>query len=362
MMTSLKYALALLVFASVLPAQGQDNLSKYGNTPVPVVNRTGGANNKLYLMGEENGELIFRYNPKDSQEIILPLNTPGLSILYTPPREYEDHVDIINAGDYDRAVGSMREYVYPLVRYLQIPPDNINIHSVVDRFTFALVRSSDLDEASALMAYLPLTKLPPQYIDYAFILTERLVDAGKTDEALKLLNRIPLSKKYEALLPKIMRFANQLRETGNVSEALFLYQRIQDIPDTRVQKEAILWTAYCNLETGRSQTAELFVEKAGEIEPEERAFSLLKLVQGRLAMAADNTELAMGNISQGVVTADISYPWTPELFYCSGTLYQKIGRNDVAREIYGEVDLFYGSTPWGEKSREQLAKLPAQGS
>ncbi|MGE9292022.1 MAG: hypothetical protein ACQKBW_00280, partial [Puniceicoccales bacterium] len=102
----------------------------------------------------------------------------------------------------------------------------------------------------------------------------------------------------------------------------------------------------------------LFVEKAGQIGPDERAFSLQKLVQGLIAMAVGNTDAAMGSISQGVVAADISYPWTPELFYRSGTLYQQIGRPAVARQIYGEVDLFFGSTPWGEKSREQMAKLP----
>ncbi len=357
-MTLLKYTLALLALGLALPVQGQDYLSRYGDTPIPVVNKTGGANNRMYLMGDEDGELVFRYNPNNPQEIILPLNTPGLSILYIPPKEYEEHIAIINAGDYDRAVEGMRDYVYPLIQYLQVPASNINIHPIVDRFTYALVNSSNLDEAASLMEQLPLTKLDPQYIDYAFIVTERLVDAGKTDEALKLLNRIPLSKKYEALLPKVMRFANQLREAGNMSEALFLYQRIQDIPDTKVRKEAMLWTAYCNMETGRSQTAELFVEQAGEIKPDERAFSLLKLVQGRLAMVNDNTTEAMSNISQGVVSADIGYPWTPELLYWSGTLYQQIGRVEVAREIYGEVDLFFGSTPWGEKSREQMAKLP----
>jgi tetratricopeptide (TPR) repeat protein len=356
--TLLSTALTLSALALALPAQGQNYLQQYGNQPVQIVNRTGGNNAKLFLMGEEDGELIFRYNPNNPAEIILPLNTPGLLILYTPPKEYAEQIDIINAGDYDRAVEGMREYVYPLVRYLQVPPTNINIHPIVDRFTYALVNSSNLDEAAALMAQLPLTKLDPQYIDYAFTVTERLVDAGKTEEALKLLNRIPLSKKYEALLPKIMRFANQLRASGNVSEALFLYQRIQDIPDTKVQKEAILWTAYCNMETGRAQTAELFVEKVGELDPDERAFSLQKLVLGRLAMLAGETNEAMSNISQGVVTADISYPWTPELLYRSGTLYQQIGRNTVAREIYGEIELFFGSTSWGALAREQAAKLP----
>ena len=360
-MKLLKYPLALAALALALPVQAQNYLQQYGSQPVPVVNKTGGASNRLYLMGEENGELIFRYNPNNPQEIILPLNTPELLIIYTPPKGLSDDLDNINAGRYDRAVDDMREYVYPLVRYLQVSPSNINIHPLVDRFTYALVRSDYLDEAAVLMESLPLTKLDPQYIDYAFIVVERLVDEGKTEEALRLLNRIPLSKKYESLLPKVMRFANKLRTSGNVSEALFLYQRIQDIPDTKVRQEAILWTAYCNIETGRAQTAELFVEKAGELTPDDRAFSLQKLVLGRLAIVAGKTNEAMSNISQGVVTADISYPWTPELLYLSGTLYQKIGRADVAREIYGEVDLFFGSTSWGEKSREEAAKLPPKG-
>lgn len=353
-------SLVLFTLAVALHAQDRPNyFRQYANEPVPITNRTGGANNKLYLVGEDRGELVFRYQPNDRQEIAIPLDTEDLLIVFTPPKEYLDHVDMIEAGSYEKAIRGMRPYAYPLIKYLQVPPTNINIHPIVDRFVFAQARGGDLDEAVELVRRLPLTKLGPTYVDYAFVVTERLVEAGRNADALAMLNRIPLNSETTTLLPKVMAFANTLREEGNVTEALFLYQRIQDIPDTDVQEEAIIWTAYCNMETGRSETAELFLDKAGDLKPTQRAYSLMKLVQGRLAEEAGSTIDAMSDIAQGVVAADIGYPWMPELLYRSGSLYEKLSQPEVASEIYGEVDLFFASTPWGEKSRERLAQLNA---
>ena len=349
----------MLALVVPMAAFAQTNyMLEYGAKPVPVRNRTGGADSKLFLMGVEQNELILRYNPNAREEIAIPLDAADLQIYYTPPKEYQEHIEMINAGQYDQAVDVMREYAYPLVQYIQLPPQNINIHPIVERFIFALSNSSYFDEAIALVQGLPFDSIDPRYVNYAFTITERLVDAGRTNEALILLNRLPIDESRADLLPKLMLFANRQREAGNITEALFIYERVQAIPNTELADEATLWTAYCNLEMSNLEKAKLFVEMVGPFEPDQEAFALEKLVEGRIYLEEGEDFEAMRNITQGVVAGDVGDACMPELLYLSATLYEGLEKPDVAREIYGEVDLFYGSSPWGEKSRARLAELP----
>ncbi len=359
-MTPLRQIACLLALVIPTAAFAQNSyLLEYGTKPVPVRNRTGGADTQLYLMGVDMGELILRYDPNSRQEIVIPLDEAGLQLYFAPPKEYNDHIALIEAGRYDRAVDEMRSYAYPLVQYIQLPPENVNFHPILERFIFALSNSSHFDEAIAMMQFLPFDSIDPRYVNYAFTVTERLVDAGRTNDALALLNRLPIDESRAELLPKLMNFANRQREAGNMTEALFLYERIQAVRNSDLADEATLWTAYCNLEMSNVEKAKLFVEMVGPFQPEQAAYALEKLVQGRIYLEQGDDFEAMRNITQGVVAGSVSDSAMPELLYLSATLYEGREKPDVAREIYGEVDLFYTRTSWGEKSRERLAELPA---
>ncbi|MEM9227477.1 MAG: hypothetical protein AAGA45_05875, partial [Verrucomicrobiota bacterium] len=347
--------LATLATSAVGIAQEDDLYQKFANIPVPVVNQTGGANAQLYMIGIKGREIVFRFEPTAREEITIPLDTQGLYIFFNPPRTYNGHTSLIRSRQYDKAVEAMRPYTYPLLKFAQIPSNNTNIHPIIDSFATALSRSDYLDEAVDVFSRLPLDQLDPRFIDHAFVVTDRLVEAGRMDDAIKLLDQLPLTGDRAAeMRPRLFQFANSQREQGNIQSALFLYERLKDIPGNPNQDEAILWTAYCNMELGKPQTAELFVDLVGPLKPDQRAFSLQKLVSGRIDMKADRLMDAMRKISHGVVAADIAYPWMPELLYRSGELYQKLDQPDVAREVFGEVDLLFSSSPWGQRSRRAL--------
>ncbi|MEM8549706.1 MAG: CDC27 family protein [Verrucomicrobiota bacterium] len=350
--------LVVLATSGTGMAQTQDLYQKFANIPVPVVNRTGGANAQLYMIGTNRGEIIFRFEPTAREEITIPLDTPGLYIFFNTPRTYSGHVSMIRSRQYDDVVEAMRPYTYPLIKFADIPSNNINIHPIIDNFALALSRSSYLDEAVDVFNRLPLDKLDPRFVDHALFVVDRLAEDDRMDDAIKLLDQLPLSGDRAAqMLPRLYQFANSQREQGNIKSALFLYERLKDLPDNPQRDEAILWAAYCNLEMGKPQTALLFVELVGPIKPDQRAFSLERLVSGRIDMEADRPLDAMRKISHGVVTADIADPWMPELLYRSGELYQKLKQPDVAREVYGEVDLLFSSSSWGQRSRRALARL-----
>ncbi len=358
-MKLLRYSLLLpLLVVTLRATDAPDYFAQYASTPIPVINRTGGGEAKLFLVGEQEGDLIFRYQPNDRREIGVPLDTDDL-LLYFPPNEsLTDAVIDIDDGSYERAIEVMRPYVYPMVGYLTIPANKFNIHPYVERFAFALVENpGSEDEAAAFFRRVPLGKVSPEFNEHAINLVEKLVEQGKNSDALAILNKLPLTG-ANSILPRIIRFANKLRKEGNIEEALFLYQRAQDVKGAPEAKTATLWIAYCNVLLDRLETAKLFLEQAGEKKTSDPDFSLRQLILGRIQLTMGQTDKAMAEVSRGVVYTDVGTDWAPEIVYTSGFCYEQLGNPDAAREVYNEVVLFYPKTEWGKKSEERRAALP----
>lgn len=333
---------------------------EYGTVPIEVYNRTGtsGQGQRLFLMGTDRGDLIFRYQPNDIREIGIPLDTAGLRLYYQPPSTYTDALESIEAEDYEGALQLLRPIAYPLIRFLSIPPQNFNIHDPVERMVFVLSRSDHLDEAVTVVRRLPLQSLPPAFLDHSLLLLERLADAGRTEDAIGIIATIPLSADKPETLSMLMDFADKLRENGKTNEALLLYQRLQEVPHPDIQNIARLWAAYCNIELGRPESAEVFLDIVGDLPPENRAYSLQKMVKGLIHLKNNNYSGAIREVSQGVVASEVGYPWNAELLYMSGLCYENLNNPTTARQVYGEAILFYPETPWAEKCKERLAKLP----
>lgn len=360
-MKSLLPILLVLGFSGSL-LSGQevpDYFAQYRDTPVPIINRTGGPETELYLVGVEQGDLIFRYSPYDSREIGIPLDTDGLKLFYKPDRNFLQALSLVELGDMRVAVEGMRSGVYPLVQYLDIPTDKINIHQYVERFAFALANSdANQDEAVAFFSRIPLSQLPPAFTQHALRLVEKLIANGDRTSALALMDRLPLSGE-DTLLPKLLRFANSLRKDGNIEQALFLYQRMQSNEGTPEAEEALLWIAYCNVELGRVETGKIFLDQAGQLEPGDAGFSLAALIRGNILLLEEKPLEAMKAISRGVVYTDVGADWAPEISFKAGLLYEDLGKPETARAIYDEVLLFYPSTQWGKASQERLQNMPA---
>ncbi len=342
--------------------ESRNYFREFGTAPVEVFNRTGvstGQGQRLFLMGTDRGDLIFRYQPNDIREIGIPLDTRDLQLFYQTPSSYDDALELIEAEDFAGGLQELRPIAYPLIRFLSIPPQNFNIHDPVERMVYALSRSDYLDEAVTVVRRLPLQSLPPVFLSHSLFLLERLAQEGQTEDAIGIIATVPLSVERPDSLFMVMNFANKIRDEGKINEALLLYQRLQDIPHPDIQNIARLWTAYCNIQLNRAQTAEVFLERVAELQPEDRAFSLKKLVQGLAYLKRDNYLGAMREVSQGVVFSEVAYPWNAELLYMSGLCYEKLDNLNTARQVYGEVVLFYPESPWAAKCEEHLAQLPS---
>lgn len=357
--------IASLCLLGVLSASAQDGGNYYNRsskTSVPVIDRTtvGGSEKTLYLMGEEGGNLLFSGTAQGRVQIEKPKNTEGLLLQVLYPDDTYEAIRQINDGKFEEGIATLRPIAYPLIPYLSLPAGSMNIDPVAERFVYALVNAPGYErEANQAIRHIPLTKVAPAYTMHALTLVTRLVEIGQSDAALQLLNRIPMSKDSEAMLELVMSFADKMREEGNLDEALFLYDRIQQAKGTEAATLAALWSAYCNVALDRIQMASLFVEKAGSFKPEERPYSLARLVEAKIALKNGSYEGCMKEAAEGVVAADVGYNWTPELTYTVASCYENMAQPATAREVYREIILFYPESDWAVKAREALQHLPA---
>lgn len=356
---------ACLTLTALAPVFGQvqvDYFEEFAREPVPVVNRSIGVTSeqKLWLVGEDQGDLLLRVTPaRPEGEIGFPKDSEGLLLQVLLPEETYEGVTKIAQGKLEEGIMLMRPTMYPLIQYLNLPTSAINIHPTVERFVYALVNTPGHEnEANEVIRRIPLTEVPPEFTVHALTLVTRLVEVGDKESALRLLNRIPMDEENQRMLDLVMSFADRMRQENNLDEALFLYDRIQQAEGTEAATLATLWSAYCNVEQNRLQMAEIFVDEAGDFGPEDRAYSLARLVNAKVQLKDQDFTDAMKEAAQGVVAADVGYNWMPELTFTVGECYENLEQPDTAREVFNEVILFYPDSAWAEAAKESLGRLP----
>jgi len=356
----LSLAAGYLLPAPALAQSVPEYLARYGDTPVPVIDESGGRSTQLFLVGRRGDTILFRQSRQGSGTLEMPADTGNLRLRLEYPAAVNQAEQAVEQGDYERATQLLRPLVYPLLPFMDLSPEKINFHPILELHLRALIEGEFFEEAADLMDRLELGRMPGIIVAQAFELAEALSNAGESREALELMNEIPLSAEREEFLPMVLDFAAKLRENDQLDEAMVLYQRLQQIPGVPMRREAVLWSAYGNVQSGRTASARIFIEEVGAIERDERIFSLKKLIEGLIHLEREEPEYteAMQEISQGVIYSDIRYDWMPELLYTTGICYEALGRPQVARQVYGQVTLFYPQTRWAEKCREAIAKLP----
>lgn len=357
-MTSIfRCIICMPLFATAMLSAQPDYLSIYGKEPVAVVNQTGGGSQKVELLEIDGRDIIFRL-PGVPGELSLPLDNPSLRLYYAPPSNYATARQHLVAGRYDRAADEMRPNAYPLIRFLRIRPQSFETgHSFFAQFFEAVVSSGQIDEAARILTVLPYDNLDQNLFAWAMRVIELLAAEGKQEQALALLGRVPIDAAHPQYLPVLLLLGGRLIQSENFEQALYIYQRLLALEQPETRLEATLWTAYANLQLGRVETARLFLAQADEVERAQREFSLLSLVRGKIYLSEKDIPQAMKHLSEGIVYAEVNYPWTPELFFLTASAYRDLGQKAVAREIYREITLLFASSPWAKKSEEEIAKL-----
>ena len=350
-----------VLFASYLQGEERvDYFKQFGKNPVRVRIVTG-IPRDVELLGIAEKELELK--PLDSTEarITIPLDhIDEFQLRYLYPPDFDKAKELVEKGKFDEAVTLLRPLVYPLVPYMPLPNENLNIHGLVKMFLQTLIFADELIEASGIVLKLPLEKLDEDFFSSAFILAEKLIERENSMEALRLLGRVPFSEDHTEIFPQIMAFADKLRTKEQYEEALFLYKRVQNVPDNPLKNIAGLWTAYCNVRLERIETARLFLDLIPDIERDVAEFSLYQLILARINLMNDSYADALEAVSQGLVYSRISYSWAPEMLYVNAQCNEALERYAVARSIYNEIKLFFPDNYWSERSDQQLEVLPRE--
>jgi len=63
-------------------------------------------------------------------------------------------------------------------------------------------------------------------------------------------------------------------------------------------------------------------------------------------------------VTEGIVMARVGLDWLPESLLMAGDAYEKLNLNDAARNVYGQVDIFYKGSVWATESKKRIAVLP----
>ncbi|WP_309397758.1 tetratricopeptide repeat protein [Cerasicoccus maritimus] len=354
------FSVACLFILGAAATQAQDYFRQYGNETIPVINQTTDPKSTevLTLVGLDRGDLILRI-PGRQGEVGIPLQSANLKLQIQYPDDVALAMRNLESDEYEAAIPLMRPTVYTVFRYFEIPPESMNVHAIIDSYLKALTSAPGHEqEAGELLRRIDLKKAPAAFSQHALRYVTSMVDLGQQDAALTMLNRIPMNADNVEMLDMVMDFAGELRDQGNLDEAQFLYDRLQQTEGTDHAQESILWSAYCNVALGRAQLAGIFVDKAGDLEPEDRVYSLAQLVKAKIKLDTLNYTGAMEEAAQGVVAVDVGFSWAPELIYTTGLCYENLDFPDTAREVYQEIVLFWPENKWATLSEQGLFRLP----
>lgn len=356
----------MLVSAGFMqPAIGQNLFIRHAADPLPVRFVAAESSRSEWLVGRDGALLEFKVDVASENALQRSLESGTTRIEYDAARA-EGMLEGLNAyrdGDLSRAIPLMRPQIYAMIRFVDLPEDQTNFGIYVSRYIEGLLQTgSDFNEAYRLISRLDLATVPLGFKALAVRTVQVLAAEGDVQSALDLVSQLPAGEEMKQVAPVVLEVADQLREEDKPQEALALYERAEGLFDGPKKDLTRLWIAYCHSELGSSRTADAFLATLSELGDDREEYPLLLLIRGKMELGASmngNFRDAMNLISRGVVLADLSDPWTPELNYFAAICYEKLGDDATARQIYEENRLLYPQSPWTGKGLERLAELPA---
>ncbi len=345
----------LFTFYSANKIEAVNYFNEFGNEPVRVTTLTG-RRQELDLLRIVNNELQLRpVNGSKFGMVIIPLaEIDQFKLRYKYPLEYSKIKQLVDSEKSAEALQFLRPVAYPLIKFMVVPNENLNIHEIVKTFFKALVLSDEIVEANTAISRLSLGELDSEFLDIAIILADKMINADMGIDALGVISQFPFTDETAHLFPKLMEFAGRLRLQENYIEARFLYQRIQAVENTPIRNKAILWSVYCSVLLDELVAAKAFLEILPKFSREESEFSLFQLIQSRILLKEGNISQALVEVSQGVVFSSINYTWAPELRYLIAQCYEDTGKIKVAKDVYNEIALFFPNSSWTDKSKSQI--------
>jgi ribosomal protein L22 len=330
---------------------------EYGNEPVLIQQNNNGATQTLKFVSFQDGMLVAELEGGVG-EISLPVSESMVRTLRLDNSKMPEIERMIRRGSYTPALDLLRPKVYPLIKFHQVPESFTQLHAPIRSLINTLIKAKEYNEAHDLLNRVRLDKVGIKYSQSAIALMDAYLSDGDSDKVAEMTEIIPVVGQYAVNIRPVVDAADTLRAAGKYEAVIPLYRQIETVVSDDVKKNVQMWLAYCLVLADRVDEATPMIEALEEPEPNERLFSLYKLLQGSRAHRSENYGQALDVLTRGFVRAQTSYDWVPEMLYLIGDCYARSEDKLAARNVWTEIAILYPESPWANSAESSLAQLP----
>ena len=329
----------------------------YGNEPVLIQQNNNGAAQTLKFVSFQDGMLVAELEGGIG-EISLPVSESMVQTLRLDNSKMPEIKRRIRRAKYTAALDLLRPKAYPLIKFHQVPESFTQLHVPIRLLIDTLISAKEYNEAYDLLNRVQLDKVGIKYSQSAIALMNTYLREGDSDKVAKMTEIIPVEGQYAVNIRPIVDAADALRAAGKYEAVIPLYRQIETVVPDDVKKNVQMWLAYSLVLADRVDEATPMIDALEEPAPNERLFSLYKLLQGSRAHRAENYGQALDVLTRGFVRAQTSYTWVPEMLYLIGDCYARSEDKLAARNVWTEIAILYPESPWAKSAESSLAQLP----
>ena len=354
------YTLMLTVILAQATAIAQESnpyWADYGNDPVLIQQNNNGASQTLKFVDYTNDMLVAELEGGVG-EVSLPVSESMVKSLRLDNSMMPEINRMITSGNYTGALTLLRPKAYPLIKFHAVPESFNQLHTPIRTLIDTLIRAKEFSEAYDILNRINLDKVGLKYSTSAIALMNAYLSEGDFDAAANMTKLIPVDGKYAVNIRPIVDAADALRAAGKYEAVIPLYRQIETVVPTDVKKNVQMWLAYSLVLADRVDEATPMIDALEEPQPNERLFSLYKLLQGSREHRNENYGRALDLLTRGFVRAQTSYVWVPEMLYLIGDCYARSQDHLAARNVWTEIVILYPESPWAKSAESSLTQLP----
>jgi len=331
--------------------------TEFGDQPVFIQQNNNGAVQTLKFVNFVDGMLVAELDGGVG-EISLPVSESMVRTLQLDTSKMPEINRMIISGNPTGALTLLRPIAYPLIKFHQVPESFNQLHTPIRTLIDTLIRAEELEEAYDLINRIQLDQVGIKYSESAIALMNAYLSKEDFDSAANMTKLIPVKGQYVSNIRPIIDAADALRAAGQYEAVIPLYRQIETIVPEDVKKNVQMWLAYSLVLADRVEEATPIIEALEEPEPNDRLFSLYKLLQGSREHRGANYGDALDVLTRGFVRAQTSYVWVPEMLYLIGDCYNRSEDTLAARNVWTEIAILYPDSPWARRAETSLALLP----
>ena len=332
---------------------------QYGKKPVYVKQIDGRSERILKFVHYKGNRLFLEMNVEGTTaEVSLPVSKSMINTLQLDISEMELANKLIFEKNHYGAVELLRPKVYPLIRFHKVPEMFSELHTPIRTLIKSLIDAENFPEAEDLLGRISLNYVDIKYSELAIELLNAYLSLQDYNAVTRVVNQLPVEGIYSANINYIIRVANILRGASKPLAVIPLYRKIEKHVSGEQRTEIRMWLAYSLILVDQVDEASMIIDELEEPDPDNKLFSLYKLLQGSREYYNQNYANALDVLTRGFVRANTSYSWVPEMLYLIGECYAQGEHTTAARNVWTEITILYPNSLWTVNATESLNQLP----